>query len=57
MKRIAGFVLIVLSLTSFVIATPCGPVGPCVPEIDPGSAVNAAGLLLGAVLMVRRRKQ
>jgi hypothetical protein len=51
MMKIAGMVLLVIGMSGLAFAP------PAVPEIDPGSGLNAVALLSGALLVIRGRRR
>jgi hypothetical protein len=59
-KKIVGMLFMLLGLSTFAVASDFNywiEGGRDVPEIDPGSAVSAAALLSGAVMVIRGRKK
>ncbi|MDP8989156.1 MAG: hypothetical protein M3N41_03635 [Acidobacteriota bacterium] len=56
MKKVVQLLLLTVALAGFVLAND-RPETPKVPEIDASSAVGAAGLLAGAVLLLKTRRK
>ncbi len=50
MSKIIGMILLSIGLTTAAMAAP-------VPEIDPGTGINAVALLSGVLILTRSRRQ
>lgn len=55
MKNLLAYAMLTVAIAGTVLANPGPP--PAVPEIDPGSVVNAVALLSGAWMLRGRRSR